>query len=172
MDDSTNAVVVAPVVDPVVAPVADEGETVADTITQKDEEIAKLKDVVDNYKNVALKRLGKLPGDADFLAGQTESGLTVEEMVKKTLLEREIDRAEQSKTSHYHNLEKENSELRLAMKNRPGVGVGNSSGATSEVKDNVFSADQIASLHAMAKRLNADPASFVLKAKEDIQRRS
>lgn len=144
-----------------------------DAIAAKDEEIAKLKEDRDNYKNVALKRLGKLPGDAEFLEGVDEkSGLTVEEQVKKTLLDREIARKESDKDNEAKRLARENAELKLALKNRPGGSMGGDSGSSSEVKDNVFSAAQIEELKARAKRLNADPIAFIQKAKDNLNRHS
>lgn len=154
------------------AEVAEATETETDIITQKDEEIAKLRDDLANYKNVALKRLGKLPGDAEFIENADEkTGLTVEETVKKTLLEREIALAEQDKDARARQLEKENAELRLALKNRPGSGLGGDSGSSTEVKDNVFSAAQIENLKERAKRLGADPQEFIERAKKNIQSR-
>lgn len=153
--------------------VAETTETEVDAITQKDEEIAKLKEERDNYKNVALKRLGKLPGDADFLEGADEkSGLTVEEQVKKALLENEIARTEQEKDREIKRMAKENAELRLSLKNRPGAGLGSDSGASTEVKDNVFSPAQLEVLKAKAVRLGADPQEFIERAKKNIQSRS
>lgn len=162
-------------VETVIAPVE---ETVVDptepsVIDQKDEEIAKLKENVENYKHVALKRLGKLPGDAEFLAEADEkTGLTVEEMVKKTLLEREISIAEEEKNKRARQLEKENAELRLALKNRPGGSIGGSSGTTSEVKDNTFSADQLDVLRQKAIRIGADPEKFIEAAKKTLLKNS
>lgn len=143
-------------------------ESAIDPITAKDEEIARLKEERDNYKTVALKRLGKLEGDADFMAVDKESGLTVEEQVKKTLLDREIARIEQEKNAESKKLAKENAELRLALKNRPGSSIGGDSGTTTEVKDNVFSATQIEALRAKAIRLKADPEKFIENAKKNL----
>src|SRR5689334_12190385 len=92
----------------------------ADVLTQKDEEIKKLTEERDNYKNVALKRLGKLPNDASFIEGDKETGLTVEEQVKQALLEREIAKLNAEKEQEIKRMQKENAELRLALKNRPG----------------------------------------------------
>jgi hypothetical protein len=152
--------------------VVEETETIVeeDPITKKDEEIAKLKEERDNYKNVALKRLGKLPGDAEFLAdGTTE--LSVAEQVKIALLDKEIEKANQDKEAEARRLAKENAELRLALKNRPGQSIGGDSGASAEVKDNVFSPEQIADLKKRAERLKADPEKFVENAKQNLLRR-
>ena len=143
-----------------------------DPIEAKDREITKLKEERDNYKNVALKRLGKLPGDANFVASEEKSGLTIEEEVKKTILDREIARIEQEKEFETRKLVKENSELKLALKNRPSTGsVGGDSGSSSTVKDNVFSEQQLAILTERAKRLKADPAKFIEQAKQNISKR-
>jgi hypothetical protein len=174
MADETKAgeeVIVEPVVvvEPVVETLPDESVR----ITQKDEEIAKLKEDLENYRKVALKRLGKLPGDAEFLTGQTESGLTVQEEVTKALLEREIGQIEAEKDKEIKRIAKENAELKLALKNRPGAGVGgDGGGGGAEVKDNTFSASQITELRAMATRLGADPEKFIAQAKINLQRRS
>ena len=139
-----------------------------DELAKRDEEIAKLKEERDNYKTVALKRLGKLDGDAEFMAVDKESGLTVEEQVKKTLVEREIARIEQDKANDAKRLAKENAELRLALKNRPGSGLGGDSGGSAEVKDNVFSSQQLEALKQKAVRLKADPEKFIENAKANL----
>lgn len=143
----------------------------ADPITAKDEQIAKLTDSLANYKHVALKRLGKLPGDADFLAGADEkTGLTVEETVKKTLLEGEYNRVLTEKDTISRNLVKENNELRLALKNRPESALGGGGGENLEVKDNVLSEQQIANLKARAERLKVkDVDAFIATAKKNLQ---
>lgn len=141
-----------------------------DKVAERDEYIKKIEEERDNYKKVALKRLGKLPGDADFLEGIDEkTGLTVEEQVKKTLLDRELDKAEQEKNTELQRLARENAELRLAAKNRPGgATIGSSSGNSAEVKDNVFSAEQLAALSERAKVLKLDPATFIATAKKNF----
>lgn len=141
-----------------------------DPIIAKDEEIAKLKKERDNYKTVALKRLGKLEGDAGFMEVDKDSGLTVEEQVKKTLLDREIARIEQEKEADSKKLAKENAELRLALKNRPSnIPAGGDSGnGGAEVRDNVFSAEQIETLKKKALALKADPEKFVENAKKNF----
>lgn len=154
--------VVDVVVDPVIDPIA-----------EKDKEITKLKSDLDNYKNVALKRLGKLPGDADFVAGIDEkTGLTVEETVRKTLIENSLIKTEEERNADIAKLTRENNELRLAAKNRPGDGMGGSGGGDApEVKDNVFSTAQITALTERAKRIGADPEKFIAQAKENILKR-
>lgn len=153
--------------------VSAETEPVVDIIAQKDAEIGKLKGDLENYKTVALKRLGKLPGDADYVAGMDEkTGLTIQETVNTALIEKELTLAEQDKNKEFNRVVKENTELRLALKNRPdtGVGGGSGSGSTTEVKDNVFSEAQIAELTKRATRLGADPQKFIETAKSNIQR--
>lgn len=140
------------------------------TFDAKDAEIKKLTEERDNYKNVALKRLGKLPGDADFVAGIDEkTGLTVEEQVRKTLLENDIAKAERAKEEENRKLARENAELRLALKNQPNksLGGGGSEGGP-ETKDNVFSEAQLADLRKRAEMLKADPEKFIEKAKENL----
>lgn len=149
-----------------------EANAAVDALAARDAEIAKLKEDRDNYRNVALKRLGKLPGDAGFLEGADEkTGLTVEEQVKKTLLEREIAKAEADKETENRRLAKENAELRLALKNRPGASLGGDSGTSTEVKDNVFSEAQLADLRKRAERLKADPEKFIEAAKRNLSNR-
>lgn len=150
-------------------------EAVTAPLTAKDAEIAKLSSDLANYKNVALKRLGKLPGDADFVAGIDEkTGLTVEETVRKTLLEQKLITADEEKNSIVTKVLKENAELRLAIKNRPSTGLGGegSGGSGPEVKDNVFSEAQLTALRARATVLKLDPEKYIEKAKANIQSRS
>lgn len=138
-------------------------------IEERDARIAKLEEERDNYKNVALKRLGKLPGDAEFISGEnSQSGLTVEEIVKNTLLEREIVKEKTDKDIEFRRLARENAELKLSMKNRPNSGMGNDSGASADVKDNFFSSSQIDALTQRAKTLKMDPIKFIDKAKANF----
>lgn len=153
---------------------ADEAEVNAATtlLTAKDAEIAKLQEDLGNYKNVALKRLGKLPGDAGFVAGDEDTGLTVEEQVKAALLEREISIKQAEKDTEIRRLAKENAELRLAAKNRPGDATGGGSGGpTTEVKDNTFSPAQLEELKKRAIKLKADPEKFIENARKNLQAR-
>lgn len=150
----------------------DEANAAVATLTAKDDEIAKLKEERDNYKTVALKRLGKLPGDAGFLETADEkTGLTVEEQVRKVLLDREIAKAETDKDTERVKLARENAELRLALKNQPGASIGGGTGDTTEVKDNVFSSTQIEELKKRALRLGADPEKFIENAKQNFLKR-
>lgn len=138
----------------------------------KDTEIVKLKEERDNYKNVALKRLGKLPGDAEFMAGGADekTGLTVEEQVRMALLEREIASKEQAREAELKKLATENAELKLALKSRPDGAIASGSGSNSNVsvKDPVFTDEQIADLRARATRLNADPEKFIENARKNF----
>jgi len=152
-------------------------EKVAEVVLEKDEltltreKLAQAEADRDNYKTVALKRLGKLPGDAEFLAKEGEDGeLSVEERVRIALLDREVEGAKQAEKIATDKLLKENSELRLALKNQPGSGQGGSgSSAGPEVKDNVFSEAQIVELRKRAERLKVpDVEAFIAKAKENI----
>ncbi len=136
-----------------------------DPLRLKDEEIAKLKEDRDNYKAVALKRLGKLPGDADFLGN---SELTVQEQIKLALLDKEIDAAEKAKEEETKALVRKVSELTLALKNRPNQATGGDGGSGAEVKDNVFSAEQINEMKKRAIRLKVDPDKFVETAKKNF----
>jgi len=144
------------------------------------EQIAKLTEERDNYKTVALKRLGKLPGDAAFIqkdeeaakAPEQKQDLTVEDQVKLTLMEREIQAAQRVKDDAIAKLAKENSELKLALKNQPNLSMGGDSGASTATKDNVFTPAQIEALRQKAIRLKADPEKFIQAAKDNLVKRS
>lgn len=131
----------------------------------KDAKIVKLEEDLDNYRKVAMKRLGKLEGDADFM---NEGELSVAEQVRIALLNREIEIEKKAKDEENKKLVKEVAELRLALKNRPGNSMGGDSGSTVEVKDNVLSVDQIAQLTAKANRLKADPLKFIENFKKTL----
>lgn len=145
-------------------------EPVVDPIAEKDKIISDLRSDLGNYKNVALKRLGKLPGDADFVAGVDEkTGLTIEETVRLTLIQDKLIKTEEERNADIRKVQRENTELKLALKNQPGSGQGGSGSSTGpEVKDNVFSEAQLADLRARAERIKADPEKFIAKAKENI----
>ena len=154
--------------------VADE-QALADEIanselTKLQEKLAKAEEDRDNYKKVALTRKGKLPGDADFF--KEEGELSVAEQVRIALLDRDVEKVREAEKLENARLIRENSELRLAVKNRPGSsGIGGDSGSSSDTKDNVFSPAQIAELTAKAKRLGAEPEKFIQKAKENLMKR-
>jgi len=136
------------------------------------EQLAKAIEERDNYKNVALARKGKLPGDSEFFKEGQEGELSVAEQVRIALLERDVQKNLEAERQAQAKLIKENNELRLALKNRPGSSMGGSGGGSSvETKDNVFSESQIQALTAKAKRLNADPVKFIQNAKENLLRR-
>lgn len=127
----------------------------------------------DNYKEVALKRLGKLPGDAEFLNKGDPTELSVAEQVRIELLNREVEKTQEEVKKANQALIKENAELRLAIKNKAGSSMGGSgSGSSVEVKDNVFSPSQIEELTRRAKRVGADPVKFIENAKANISRKS
>lgn len=141
----------------------------ADPVTKLQEENAKLIEERDNYKAVALKRLGKLPGDADFLG---DGELTVAEQVRLALLDKEIETNKKAEREATAKILRENSELRLALKNRPNQSIGGSdNGSTVEVKDNVFSNEQIEALKKKAIALKADPDKFIENAKKNLLNR-
>ncbi len=144
-------------------------------LTEKDTQIKKLESDLANYRNVALKRLGKLEGDADFVAGADKAtGLTVEEAIKKALLEEEYVRRTSEKDQLVKGLQTKVSELTLALKNRPETSIdgGGTSSSGTETKDNVFTPEQIEDLKRRAKIVNADPEKFIEQAKKNfLQRR-
>jgi len=154
----------------------DEEQKAGEVVTEKDEltvareALAKAQDERDNYKKVALKRLGKLPGDTEFLSKEGGEELSVEEQVRIALLDKEVERAIQTERDTAVKLAKENAELRLALKNRPGQSLGGDGGATTESKDPTFSAAQLEALTARAKRLGADPAKFIENARKNFTR--
>ncbi len=142
-----------------------------DTIAEKDAQILKLTQDLGNYKNVALKRLGKLPGDADFVQGaDTTTGLTVEETVRKTLLEGEYAKLTAEKDSEVTKLKRTVSELQLALKNRPETSIdGGNSSSTVVTKDNVLTESQEKEILARAARLKVkDPQAFLEQAKKNL----
>lgn len=128
----------------------------------------------DNYKKVALKRLGKLPGDAQFLSEEEENGqLSVAEQVKKALLDKEIADIKRQSDEETRKILRENSELKLALKNRPGSAtIGSDSSSSTTVKDNVFSEAQLVELRRRATTLKLDPEKFIESMKNNIARRA
>ena len=141
-------------------------ETIIDPITAKDEEIAKLTEERDNYKAAALLRKGKLPADSELLGEDFDKFL--DEKVKTVLADKELQQRQTAKDQEIQKIIKENNELRLALKNRPGVSIGGGSGDNLEVKDNILSEAQIINLKARAVRLKVDPDKFVENAKANL----
>ena len=138
-----------------------------DPLALKDEEIAKLIEERDNYKAVALKRKGKLAEDDQFFAKEGIDEF-IEDKVKTILADKEVNKIQAEKEAQLKQIIKENAELRLALKNRPGGSIGGDSGGTVEVKDNVFSVEQLAALKQKALRLKADPDKFIEQAKRNF----
>lgn len=170
MADKKEEVVVAPVVVEPVVVVTPPVEK--DELTLTKEALARAEADRDNYKTVALKRLGKLPADAEFLDKEGKADLTVEEQVRIALLDREVEAAIKAKDVATDKLIKENSELRLSLKNQPGSGLGSGGSEVGpEVKDNVFSEAQLVDLRKRAALIGADPEKFIAKAKENLARR-
>ena len=147
-------------------------EIAADPLTKLQEENIRLSEERDNYKAVALKRLGKLPGDADFLDKNGNGELSVAEQVRIQLLEREVEKNKEAEKFEIERMRRENAELRLAIKNRPGSSMGSDSGQGQDPKDNTFSVQQLEALKAKALRLKADPEKFILAAKQNLLKRS
>lgn len=131
--------------------------------------LAKAEEDRDNYKAVALKRLGKLPGDADFI-DTNGTGLTVAEQVRLELLDREIDANQKAEQKEKERILKENAELRLAIKNRPGGSIGSEGGAIVDVKDSTFTEPQLADLRRRAIALGTDPEKFIERAKINLKK--
>lgn len=146
-------------------------EIAENPLTKLQEKLAKAEEDRDNYKAVALKRLGKLPGDDSFASKDGEE-LSVAEQVRIALLDREVEDVRKAEKAENARLIRENSELRLAAKNRPGSsGIGGDSGSSSSVKDSTFSESQIATLTAKALRLKTDPIKFIQNAKDNLTKR-
>lgn len=149
-----------------------QAELASDSLAKLQAEVAKLSEERDNYKNVALKRLGKLPGDQNFINETNDEGeMSVAEQVRIQLLDREIERNKAAEKAEVERIRRENAELKLALKNKSGGSLGGDSGASTEVKDNVLSRDQEAALRARATKLRLDPDNFVARAKENLQKR-
>ncbi len=144
---------------------ADKKALEVDPLKELKEANAKLKEDYENIKKVALKRLGKLPGDADFLGNEE---LSVAEQIRLALLDKEIESNKKAEEEATKKLIRENSELKLALKNRPNPAIGGDSGQGADVKDNVFSTEQINALKQRAIRLKTDPDKFVEKAKKNF----
>lgn len=149
------------------ARIAEEAK-ILDPLAEKDALISKLTEERDNYKLVALKRKGKLAEDDEFFKKEGIDDF-IEDRVKTILADREVNRIQAEKEAEIKKMARENSELRLALKNRPGTSIGGESGGAVEVKDNVLSADQIRDLTARALRLKADPAKFIERFKKNLQ---
>lgn len=141
-------------------------------ITELNDQVSKLTAERDNFKTVAMKRLGKLPGDAEYLeTADKETGLTVQEQINQALIQKELDSTQQHRDSEFKRIALENAELKLALKNRPGTGLGGSGGSsTSEVKDNNFSEQQLAELRKTAARLKTDPDKFIENFRKNLRK--
>ena len=145
-------------------------EVVKDELTLARERAEKAEKDRDNYKEVALKRLGKLPGDAEFLDKDTSGEMTVAEQVRLALLDREVDIVRQVEKDTATKLSQENAELRLALKNVPGSGLGSGSETGTESKDHVFTEAQLITLRAKATRLNMDPEKYIENLKDNLSK--
>lgn len=140
-------------------------------VKELEERLAKVEEEKENYRTVALKRLGKLPGDADFLDADGKSVLTVEEQVKKILLEKEETKLKEERDAENRRILKENAELKLALKNRPSSSIGGGdSGASTVVKDNILSEQQILAAKERAKKLKLDPDKYVESLKVNLSK--
>lgn len=139
---------------------------VVDPLAEKDALIAKLTGERDNYKTVALARKGKLPADSELLGEDFDE--LVKAKVQEALVNTEISRVANERKAETDRIIKENAELKLLIKNRPGSGLGSDSGAGQEVKDNVLTEQQIEVLKQKAIRLKADPEKFIERAKANL----
>ena len=143
-----------------------------DELTLIREKLAKTEQERDNYKNVALKRKGKLPNDDAYFGNEDDEELTIDERIRLAVLDREVEIQRQAEKDAQEKLIRENAELRLALKNRPSNSIGGSgSGETASVKDNVFSEAQLQELTVRANRIGADPEEFIKRAKQNLAQR-
>lgn len=166
-ETTTTPVIETVVPDVVIAPTVE-----VDPIAEANARATKAEHERDNYKKVALKRLGKLPNDAEFLSGTEDtSELSVQEQIKLALLDEEVKRALESKETAYQKVVRERDEALLALKNRPNTPIGGDSTTTVAVKDNVLSDSQIETLTAQATRLKVDPAKFIESFKTNLQKK-
>ena len=85
-------------------------------------------------------------------------------------MDKEIAIKEEQRHAEINRLAKENAELKLTVKNRPGTSFGGSTGSSTEVKDNMFSPEQLVTLIAKAKRLNTDPEKFIESYKNNLRK--
>lgn len=144
-----------------------EEEALLDPLKEKDEEIARLREERDNYKAVALKRKGKLAEDDEFFAKEGLDDLIRDKIVEINA-ENDLSKAQAERDAELKRIIKENSELKLALKNRPGGSNGGDSGATVEVKDSVFTNEQLAALTKRAELLKVDPQKFIENARKNF----
>lgn len=110
--------------------------------------IAKIAEERDNYKKGMLKAKGKIPDEED-----EEEGPDVREIARQealaVLADTDYVKATTERDTIISKIAKENAELRLALQNKPGTGIGSGSNQdTQKVKDNVLSEDQERDLRA------------------------
>lgn len=139
-------------------------------LNQLEAENLKLKEERDNYKKAALTRMGKMKNDSEVFAGGEDIQAYIQEEIKSALLDKEIAIKEEQRHAEINRLAKENAELKLTVKNRPGTSFGGSTGSSTEVKDNMFSPEQLVTLIAKAKRLNTDPEKFIESYKNNLRK--
>jgi len=141
---------------------------VVDTkVTELEEKLAKMTEERDNYKTGLLQKKGKLPSEE---VPEDVSEMSVAEQVKLALMEEKISEARMGKEEEMKRILRENSELKLALKNRPESSVGGSGDSSAlEVKDNLLSKDQIEAVRAKAKAAGLDPEKFLERFKSTIK---
>jgi hypothetical protein len=118
-------------------------------LTSKDAELEKMRQERENYKKAALKAKGKLPDDySDDSEEETLEDKMRRIAQEQFLATREAEAAAQ-KDALIKDMARKLNEATLALKNRSQITpAGGSSGPSNEgvVKDNTFSADQLAEL--------------------------
>lgn len=112
-------------------------------LAEANERITKLADERDNYKRGLLKAKGKL--DEEDLDPSREADIEkmVDAKVKAALLETQYTAAQKERDELLSKIVKENKELRLAIKNKPGGGTSSGGGSSGpKVSDNILSEEQ------------------------------
>lgn len=139
-------------------------------VTELEAKLAKMTEERDNYKTGLLQKKGKLPSEE--LNNEDVDGLSVADQVELALKNRDIEKALAEKEQEVKRIIRENSELKLALKNQPegSIGGGGTSGVV-EVKDNLLSKEQIEAIKAKAKSANLDPEKFLERFKQNIKSR-
>jgi predicted metal-dependent phosphotriesterase family hydrolase len=122
-------------------------------LAQKDDELSKVNEKMENYRKGMLLAKGKIPGERQTDSDGTESQ---EEMtrriVQETLLTSEQSRIQAEKDQVLKSALKRNKELETALKNRGQISSASGDGSNQDrpegKKDNYFSNDQISALKA------------------------
>lgn len=128
----------------------------------------------DNYKEVALKRKGKLESDESFFGTHDEKDIEdiVSSKVQNIRKDHENELARMQEQERLARIQRENEELKLALQNKPQAGSGGSSGGGQSVVTSPLSKEQEDALMARFKAVlpNAKEETYA-KMREDYLRR-